>query len=546
MGVFADHVRARVGDERPALLYEDQRWTYREWVRAGAQRAALFGALRVDGPPHVGVLLDNVPEFTMWVGAAALAGTTVVGINGTRRGEELARDIRHTDCQLIVTDATQVGLLDGLDLGAAAGRVLVVDTAEYDALLAPHAGADLPAAEIDEGTQLLLLFTSGTSGAPKAVICSQGRLDFVATSIVGLNQLTADDVTYVSMPLFHSNALFTGWAPSVVAGAAVALRARFSASAFLPDVRRFGATYFNYVGKPLSYILATPEQPDDADNPLQRGYGNEANDADLVRFQERFGCTLNDGYGQTETGASVFRVPGMPPGALGMAAPTVKVLDPATGQERAPARFDDQGRLLNADEAIGEIVNTAGTTFEGYWNNDEANRERLRDGAYWTGDLAYRDEAGFFYFAGRNADWLRVDGENFAAAPIERILARWPAVQLAAVYGVPDAVAGDRVMAALLLAPGHPFDPAELVAFLDVQADLGPKWSPTFVRVVAELPLTPTNKVLKRQLVAERWEGSDPVWWRPERAGPFVLMTDADRAALGAQFDAHGRAHLVG
>ena len=546
MSSFADHVRARADDDRPAVLFDDQRWTYREWSAEVAARAALWRAMQVDGPPHIGVLLENVPDFTMWLGAAAVTGATVVGINPTRRGAELARDITYTDCQLIVTERSQVDLLEGLDLGAADGRVLVVDDPSYGEQLAPHRGADLPDDDIDPGTQLLLLFTSGTSGAPKAVITSHGRLEMVAGAMTMITQLTSDDVTYISMPLFHSNALFTAWAPSVVAGAAIALRRTFSASGFLPDVRRYGATYFNYVGKPLAYVLATPEQPDDADNPLVRGYGNEAAEADLARFQERFGCRLNDGYGQTETGASIIRVPGMPAGALGMPAqPTIVVLNPDTGEECPRARFDADGKLLNADEAIGEIVNLGGGTFEGYWKNDEANRQRLRNGAYWSGDLAYRDDDGYFYFAGRSAEWIRVDGENFAGAPVERILDRFPGVVLSAVIGVPDAEAGDRVLACLQLAPGVEFDPAAFADFLSRQADLGPKWVPTFVRIVDEYPMTQTNKVLKRHLVLERWDTADELWWRPGRDPEFRRFTATDAAELAARFAAHGRSNLL-
>ena len=104
-------------------------------------------------------------------------------------------------------------------------------------------------------------------------------------------------------------------------------------------------------------------------------------------------------------------------------------------------RFDEHGRLLNADEAIGEMVSeTGGAGFEGYWRNDEAEAARVRNGWYWTGDLAYRDEDDFFYFGGRDYDWVRVDGENFAAAPVEAILHRHPDVVLASVYAVPDTV----------------------------------------------------------------------------------------------------------
>lgn len=551
MSSFADRVRARVDDDHLALLFGDERWTYREWAAEVATRADLWRSMRLPAAPHIGVLLENVPDFTMWLGAAAVSGATIVGINPTRRGAELARDITYTECQLVVTERSQLDLLDGLDLGASNTRVLVVDDPAYDEALQAHRGSPLPAEPVDPSTQLLLLFTSGTSGAPKAVITTHARLESVAGAMTAITSLTAEDVTYISMPLYHSNALFTAWAPSVAVGAAVALRRKFSASEFLPDVRRYGATYFDYVGKPLAYILATPEQPDDADNPLQRGYGNEASEADLARFQERFGCTLTDGYGQTETGAAIVRVPGMPVGSLGVPAqPTVVVLDPATGEECPPARFDADGRLLNADEATGEIVNLGGGSFEGYWNNAEANRERMRDGAYWSGDLAYRDAAGFFYFAGRSADWLRVDGENFAGAPIERILARFPGLLLAAVYGVPDPQAGDRVMACLQLTPGTSFDPDEFAAFLAAQPDLGPKWVPTFVRVADALPMTPTNKVLKRVLVNQRWhpgppEAGDVVWWRPGRELSFVQLSADEAEELRQRFALHGRVHLV-
>ena len=144
------------------------------------------------------------------------------------------------------------------------------------------------------------------------------------------------------MPLFHSNALMAGWAPALAAGATVALRERFSASQFLPDVRRYGVTYFNYVGKPLSYILATPELPDDADNPLRRVFGNEAAEADVARFAERFGCTVQDAYGSTEGGASVQRTPDTPRGALGRALPGTLIINPETGEECPRAVFDER------------------------------------------------------------------------------------------------------------------------------------------------------------------------------------------------------------
>lgn len=528
------------------LVVGDLRLSHAEVVSRAAARAAWLRATRRDGPFHVAVMLDNVPEFVFWLEAAALAGAVVVGANPTHRGDELVRDLAHTECQFLITDSTFLPLVEGARIGDTLGevarhneRVLVLDTKDAEDALGPYAGAD-PAGVADRsvttGTLGYLLFTSGTSGAPKACLCSQGRLARIGAIVAQMYALEPDDVCYLSMPLFHSNALMAGWGPALLAGSAFALPAtgRFSASGFLPDVRAAGATYFNYVGKPLSYILATPEQPDDADNPLVRAFGNEGTTEDVARFAERFAVAVTDAYGSTEGGATVQRTPATPPGALGRAPEGTVVLDPATGAECPPARFDEDGRLLNAEEAIGELVSKGGGAgFEGYWRNSEAETARLREGWYWTGDLAYRDDAGFFYFAGRDHDWLRVDGENFASAPIERILQRHPDVVLASVYAVPDPVVGDQVMAAVQLRPGlDTLDAEELAGFLAAQGDLGTKWAPRFVRMSAALPATATNKVLKRSLRAERWNCPEPVLWQPEKGGSYQPLEPNDAATL--------------
>jgi fatty-acyl-CoA synthase len=543
---IAEFVKARAHDPGVAIRFEDESYTWPEYVQGCATRAAYlqshFGGLAPDAPHHVGLLLDNTPEYVMWLGAAALIDAVIVGINPTRRGTELARDITHADCQLIVTESRHAHLLDGLDLGAAAGQVADVDEPGYRGMLAPYAGAPLPDVEIDETGIYLLLFTSGTSGAPKACICSQGRLARIGLIFTERQPITRDDTMYQVMPLFHSNACMVGFAPWVASGATAAFRRRFSASGFLPDVRKYGVTFFNYVGKPLSYILATPEQPDDADTTLTDVFGNEAADLDLERFAKRFGCRVQDGYGSTEGGATIQRVPDMPVGSLGVGPEGTAILDAETGDECPPAKFDEQGRLLNPLEAIGEIVNKeGGGRFEGYYHNDEANAERMRHGYYWTGDLGYRDDAGYFYFAGRDFEWLRVDGENFAAAPIERILSRHPDVVVAAVFAVPDEDVGDQVMAALQLRPGAQFAPDAFDAFLAAQPDLGTKWAPRYVRNSATLPVTETQKVLKRLLRRERWEVDDPVWWRPQRGQPLRPMTDEDRQEVQARFRARHR-----
>ncbi|MEY4164900.1 MAG: hypothetical protein RL419_742, partial [Actinomycetota bacterium] len=175
----------------------------------------------------------------------------------------------------------------------------------------------------------------------------------------------------------------------------------------------------------------------------------------------------------------------------------------------------------------------------------EATESRMRGGWFWSGDLGYRDAAGFFYFAGRNADWLRVDSENFASSPIEEILRRFPGVVMVAVYAVPDPRTGDQVMAAIELAPGTTFDAAAFDTFLAEQKDLGTKWAPRFVRVASNIPLTANNKVNKQPLRVESWLVDDPIFWRVDTGTPLQPFTSELKDALHQKFMDNGRVSFL-
>jgi fatty-acyl-CoA synthase len=504
---------ARADDTRPGLRFEDSTWTWAEHVRACACHAAVVRELLAPGePPHIGILADNVPSFSFLLGAAALYGAVLVGLNPTRRGGALARDIRISDCQLVLVEAKYATLLEGLNLGM---RVLDLGSPEWTEMVDQSRGAPVDPVDAGGDDLLMLIFTSGTGGEPKAVRCTHGKIAFPGRMLADRFGLSTSDTVYVSMPMFHSNAIMAGWSVGLAAGAAIALRRRFSASGFLDDVRKFGATFANYVGKPLSYVLATPPRPDDNENPLKLVHGNEGDEADLAAFGTRFGCHVVDAFGSTEGGVNFGRSPGSPPGSLGKLPDGVEIRHPDTGVRCPAAQFDADGQVVNSAEAVGELVNIAGAGwFAGYYNDPHADGDRLRGGMYHTGDLAYADANGFCYFAGRRGDWLRVDGENLGTAPIERTLSSHPDIAEAAVYPAPDDRIGDQVMAALVLWRGD-LDPAGFGTFLSARKELGPKQLPRYVRIVNELPKTSTNKVLKRELSSQGWECSDVVWWRP-------------------------------
>jgi len=501
-------------------------------------------------PPHVGVLLDNVPEYLFTLGGAALSGRVVVGLNPTRRGEELARDVRHADCQIVVTDQAHAALLDGLDLGVANGRVFVSDTDEHEAALEAFRSVDSTPLRGSPAPEdlLLLIFTSGSTGAPKAVRMTQGRAARNDGKVMGFGP---DDALYCAMPIFHSNALSSMVFPALGTGATLVLARRFSASAFLDDVRAQECTFTSTVGRVLTYILATPETDRDRDHRLKFILAPESSAVDMKTFRRRFGVPVFGGYGSSENAITMSPSPGQPPAALGVAGEGIDaaVVDPMTMQECPPARFDDDGKLLNADEATGELVGrNVLDRFEGYYRNDEATRERTRGGWYWSGDLAYRDAAGIFYFAGRNADWLRVDGENFSAAPVERVIERHPDVSGVAVFGVPDErTVDDQAMAVIEMRDGTSFDPVDFDRFLSEQRDLGTKWSPRYVRVTTAMPVTATNKVDKAPLRRDRWMpvNGDDVYWRPDRRDPLRPLTDQDRTLIRSRFAESGRAEVL-
>ncbi|SPM30556.1 fatty-acid--CoA ligase FadD1 [Mycobacterium terramassiliense] len=518
---------ARMNDETTALKYADRQWTWSQHLHEAVRHATGLLALADHRRPlHIGALLGNTPDMLNQIAAAGFGGYVLCGLNTTRRGEALAADISRSDCQIVVTDAEHRPLLEGLTLGDT--RVLDTSTHEWSEIISDQ-GTFTPYKTSDQTDPFMMIFTSGTSGNPKAVRVSHMMVLMSGQALVERFGLTGNDTCYLSMPLFHSNAVVAGWAPALVSGASMA-PAKFSASKFLHDIRHYNATYMNYVGKPLAYILDTPQRADDADNPLRTAFGNEANEKDIDEFSRRFAVTVEDAFGSTENAVIVVREPGTPPGSIGKGFPGVAIYHSESLTECAVARFDSHGLLLNPNDAIGELVNTTGTGyFTGYYNDPGAEADRMRHGMYWSGDLAYRDPDGWIYLAGRTIDWMRVDGENLAAAPIERIILRYTAISRVAVYAVPDGRVGDQIMATVVLHDGTTLSPDEFSDFLAAQPDLSPKAWPRYIQIATELPTTATHKVLKRQLItAGPTAGKGDLWIRQPR-GTRYMRRQRDR-----------------
>ena len=532
------------------------RYTFAQSHERSLRVAGGLTALGVARQDPVALLMDNsLDAVHAWTGTS-LGGMVEVPVNSAYKGSFLTHVLNDSGAAVLVCDDTYAERIAAVAGDLTALRTLVVrgDTAAADDLRDRFRVVGLdevttaePAAPqaIDAADLMAYMYTSGTTGPSKGVLIPHAHA-YTYASREDQARPVAGDRILVTLPLFHGNALFAAFAPSAYVGCTFAMRRKFSASGFLPDVLRYNASYFNYVGRSLSYILAQPEVPEEKQTRLRVVFGTEASVHDRTEFERRFGVTPLESYGSSEGGVVISHTEDTPPGALGVAGAymDVAILD-ADENECPRAEFDANGGLVNAGEAIGEICNVTGAKlFEGYYRNPEATAERNVGEVFHTGDLGYRDADGYFYFAGRSGDRIRVDSENFSAGPVERILDRFPGVLVVAVYPVPDPRTGDQVMAAIQLEPGVEFDADAFSEFCRTQPDMGTKWAPRFVRVMTEMPVTATRKISKPSLRRESWIEPGEVYLRGGAAGDddvYRPLTDADREALLTEYELHGR-----
>ena len=321
-------VRARADDDNVGLLFGEQSWTWREVVAEAAVRAAWQRAtLDPSRPPHVGVLLPTVPEYVFQILGAALAGACIVGVNSTRRGAELARDIEHTACQFVISDAAYGDLVDD------SVRV-------EDAPWSEFSGAPLPDTDPPPSTLLFLLLTSGSTSAPKAAKCSQARLAAVAAEL-GFGPKA---VLYCPLTLAHGNALNSTLFPALANGCRLVLRDRFSATSWLDDVRPARGDLHHHRRPGTRLHPGDPTHPARPRPSLRAVLAPEASPRDTAEFRERFGVAVLSGYGSSEGGIALTPAPAKP-GSLGNApaGADIAVVN-ESGVECETAQFDSDGK----------------------------------------------------------------------------------------------------------------------------------------------------------------------------------------------------------
>ncbi len=576
--------------DKTLLIDARRTWTWRHF-RDESVRTAHFLRSRLEPtgdarPGSVGMILENHFELLSLYAGCGYAGYTLFGINTGLRGETLAGVINASGVRLLVVDQrfeSEVERVASQLKNVAPENVLVLRTSDsavaghdYEAALTTEAGAsgadlDAPSVDVTPETNLMVIYTSGTTGLPKGINNSHFKLLAIGMAISGRLELERETVGYACMPLFHSNAMFLGFQPAFQVGGSLAMRERFSASQFVPDVTAHGVTYWNYVGEPVHYILGALERAyggDEArilaevaghpDNALRYALGNGAAPPDIDRFIRWLGLEdMFELYGSTEAAISTFRRKTDPRGSVGVVDDEAVRILREDGAECPPAEVDADGKITNYGEAVGEICRVAPETglFQGYFDNPEANQSKYRDGVYHSGDLGHIrivDDKRYLYFDGRTDDWIRKDGENFSAAQVARLLMEHPDVTLAAAYGAPCAVSDELVMAALKLRPGAEFDPAAFHAWCSEQVEHGGmdrKWFPDFIRLVDEFTFTQTQKILVRNLKKDHFHrerlAEEPLFWRQRGFDAYRPFSIEDFQGLRESFERAERGDLL-
>ncbi len=544
-----------VSGNRVFMLFEGRTWTFRETYRMARRYAQLYRNLSRGGTLRVGIYQENTPEYVFAVLGAALADVVVFGINTGFRGETLRGVVAQSEMHVLLVQASLVDVVE--DAGIAGVEILV------DPLL-PEPGRDLSP---DSRAPYLVIFTSGTTGLPKGVVCSQLKLAGAGWMTWWRVGVRRQDRAYLAMPLFHSSAWFLGVMPMLVVGGSMVLRERFSASGFIDDVLRYGVTYMNYVGQPVHYILAALEErygdkveelAADPRNLMRIAHGNGATPIDREKMVRYLGMEhIYELYGSTEGPINTVVKPGEPLDSVGRVTSLNVVILDADGNRCPPGRLDHLGRLLNYDEAVGEIarkLDSDNIFFDGYYGNHGATDSKFRDGYFRSGDLGHIRVRGFrryLYFNGRTDDWIRKDGENFSAASVAGFAQKLPGVALAVAFGAPAEVADERVMVAIQLESGAQFDPKSVFAsFREMQTRGGmdPKWFPDFVRVVPRLAVTETQKIQVRPLKKRHFRpdrDDEPVWFRERGDTSFRALTSSEYERLSRRYLRNGRGALL-
>ncbi len=509
--------RAASAGQREFLVFGERSWTYSQTLLEVDRTVAMLHARGIGTGQRVGVMSLNHPSTVFVLFALARLGAVMVPVNPEFRAEEARYVLSHAEVSGVICSPAALEtvrdalaptrlrpwlMLNELPQDGAAASHAEAAAAELFDTAVQRANADVPAAPAAAGqadAPCVFIYTSGTTGFPKGVMHSQRNVVLAGEGFVQRMYLQPEERLMCILPMFHINALFYSLSGALCAGAALILISRFSASRFWADVARFRATEVNTMAAVSSILMRRPRDEFVPGHALRKIYGAPFT-AEIYRvFNEEFGVpSLIEGYGMSEIPGALNN-PFLGPHKIGSMGQPSRHPDPKL--RLAELRVvDDAGNEL-PDGQTGELVVKTPMVMRGYYRDPQQTEAAFRDGWFLTGDLAWRDSDGYFWFVARKKDIIRRRGENISGAELDRIVELHPDVVQAAAIPVPNELGDDEILVAATLKPGATLTEQGLADW--VRERLAAAKVPRYVVFVDALPQTPTHRVAKFKMRAD-------------------------------------------
>lgn len=470
-------------------------------VNERADRAArVWHELGVRKGDRVAFMVDNSPEFLYaWLGLIKVGGV-LVAINTGFLRTEASYLLADSEARFaLVSEAYTDVIASTMEEVPSLERVLTVDPhPKFAAFVDAMAAAEPVAPSVDlHGDDLIsLIYTSGTTGNPKGVMQTHRNFVLTGQAYGYWMRMSPGQRIYACLPLFHINSQAYSTMGAMGIGGAIVLAPRFSASNFWPHVRKHKVNVFNFIGAMTVILSKKDASPDDADNEVHTAYGVPALAAEILAdIEARFGLQAISGFGMSETTFGLLEPFGQArrPGSMG-----IPRHHPDPSVPKTEARVVDEAGAELAPGVIGELLLRNAAMMSGYFRDPQRTAEVLVDGWLRTGDSAFRDHEGYFFFVDRQKDIVRRRGENVSSLEVERLIERHPAVLEAAVIGVPSELTDEELLAYVVPRPGQQTTADEIFAWCAEQ--LAAFKVPRYVEFATQLPKTPTAKTQKVKL----------------------------------------------
>jgi crotonobetaine/carnitine-CoA ligase len=511
--------KGRIHGDRTFLFFKDEKITYEELDHISNQFAHGFKDLGIQKDDKVAIMMKNHPNFLhVWFGSSKL-GAVEVPINTAYKGNLLKHIINNSESKLLIIDSDFLERLLPIREDLTELKQIIchgeIDKGVRDSLPTPisavedffHYSADPLEIDVKPSDPAGIIYTSGTTGLSKGAVGSHNFFLHTARLVSRLRDAGPQDILYTFLPLFHMNAQLMTTVAALVADAQAVLSERFSASNFWDDIRKYGATQFNYLGAVMTILSKQEPREDDAANPVRIAFGAACPPDVMERLERRFGFICLEGFGMSEIGLVIHdAIDDRKTGACG------KVLDDLF----EVILVDDDDMEVPVGD-IGEIVVRPKKPYimmSGYYNMPDKTLEAYRNLWFHTGDYAKKDEEGYFYFVDRKKDAIRRRGENISSFEVEKVINEHPKVLESAVFAVPSELGEDDVKANIVLKPGESLPPEDLIKHCNER--MAYFAIPRYLEFVSELPKTPTNRVEKYRL---REAGITENTWDREKAG---------------------------